>query len=80
VTARRLNENRLELRVHDDGPGLTNGHDPLGHGTGLSTTKQRIHLLYGDGSRASLVAANAPEGGFAVTLRIPARTLEPPRT
>ena len=76
VTARRVSGDQLELRVHDDGPGLTNGRDPFTHGTGLSTTTQRLRLLYGDAVAHSpwLVAANAPEGGFAVTLRIPART------
>jgi sensor histidine kinase YesM len=74
VTARRVSGEQLELRVHDDGPGVSAGREPPGNagGTGLSTTGQRLHLLYGHA--CSLVAANAPEGGFAVTLLIPIRS------
>jgi sensor histidine kinase YesM len=80
VTARRVDGEQLELRVHDDGPGISGGREPLGNGegTGLSTAEQRLHLLYG--SAGALVAANAPEGGFAVTLRIPVRLFATGRT
>lgn len=69
VTARR-SAAQLTLRVHDDGPGITNGRDPLTAGTGLSTTARRLALLHGDA--AHLDAANAAEGGFAVTVTLPA--------
>jgi two-component sensor histidine kinase len=61
----------LEVRVHDDGPGLAPGRDPLAAGTGLSATAQRLQLLHG--AAHALRAGNAPEGGFEVVLRVPAR-------
>ena len=61
----------LEVRVHDDGPGLAPGRDPLAAGTGLSATAQRLRLLHG--AAHALRAGNAPEGGFEVVLRVPAR-------
>lgn len=60
----------LELRVHDDGPGVTDGRDPLTSGTGLSVTRRRLSLLHGNAG--SLQARNAPGGGFDVVLRVPA--------
>jgi two-component sensor histidine kinase len=62
---------RLRVRVHDDGPGLTDGADPLAGGTGLSATARRLRLLYGDAH--ALHAGPAPDGGFEVRLEIPAR-------
>ena len=40
-------DDRLELRVHDDGPGLAPGRDALASGTGLAATARRLQLLYG---------------------------------
>jgi len=70
VTVRR-HDARLTLRVHDDGPGIANGRDPLTAGTGLSTTAHRLALLHGEAAR--IEAANATEGGFAVTITLPSR-------
>ncbi|MGZ8376957.1 MAG: sensor histidine kinase [Gemmatirosa sp.] len=61
----------LELRVHDDGPGVVAARDPLATGTGLAATARRLQLLYGDAH--ALRAGNAPDGGFEVVVRIPAR-------
>lgn len=67
---------RLELRVHDDGPGsgVEDGDGrgaPVGAGTGLSATRRRLALLYG--SAGTLEAGHAPGGGFTVRLCVPAR-------
>jgi signal transduction histidine kinase len=58
---------RLTLRVHDDGPGVAHGTPAFG--TGLSTTAQRLALLFG--REGSLVARNADGGGFEVVLQLP---------
>lgn len=70
VTVRR-DDAQLTLRVHDDGPGIADGRDPLTAGTGLSTTARRLALMHGEAAR--IEAANAAEGGFAVTITLPAR-------
>jgi two-component system, LytTR family, sensor kinase len=70
VTARRHDE-WLTLRVHDDGPGLPLGRDPLASGTGLSTTARRVALLFG--TDATLEARNADGGGFEVMVTLPVR-------
>lgn len=64
-------EATLELRVWDDGAGVTGERDPIGSGTGLSATARRLQLLYG--ARGSLQARNAAAGGFEVVLQLPAR-------
>lgn len=60
---------RLLITVHDDGPGMPAGRDPLNSGTGLSSSAQRLSLLHG--VAASLAAGNAPAGGFAVRVTLP---------
>jgi two-component system LytT family sensor kinase len=59
----------LTVQVHDDGPGVADGRDPLAAGTGLSTTARRLHLLHG--SAASIQAGNDPGGGFLVRITLP---------
>lgn len=63
------NASTLTLQVHDDGPGLADGRDPLATGTGLSTTARRLELLHG--SAASIQAGNDPRGGFLVRIALP---------
>lgn len=65
-------EATLELRVWDDGAGVTPGREPVGSGTGLSATARRLQLLYG--ARGSMRARNAVGGGFEVVLQLPARS------
>ena len=70
VTARRRDE-RLELRVVDDGVGEAAGAEHR-DGVGLGNTRARLLSLYGADHRFE---AGTPEtGGFAVTLEIPYRT------
>jgi hypothetical protein len=61
----------LELRV-EDAPSAFAGTLVVedGAGTGLATTARRLRLLYGDAQ--SMRAGATPDGGFAVTLRMPA--------
>ena len=58
----------VEIRVEDDGPGVKSGQ-PSGSGTGLSNTRQRLALLYGDAARLDLTEPTG--GGLAVSIRIP---------
>jgi signal transduction histidine kinase len=78
VTAAREGAS-LVLRVHDDGPPAAASDAAIdvasGTGTGLSTTAKRLRLLYDDAQ--SMRAGPSREGGFAVELRIPARTVSP---
>jgi len=59
----------LTLLVHDDGPGVPDGRDPLATGTGLSTTARRLELLHG--SAARMQAGNDSGGGFLVRITLP---------
>jgi LytS/YehU family sensor histidine kinase len=70
VRIARVDDAWLEVRVHDDGPGLAPGRDALASGTGLASTARRLRLLHGDAH--ALRAGDAPDGGFEVVLRLPA--------
>ncbi|MBI2796807.1 MAG: histidine kinase [Gemmatimonadetes bacterium] len=59
----------LRLGVHDDGPGLAPGRDPLDSGTGLSATVQRLRLLHGEAQRVTIGNVS---GGFEVVIALPA--------
>jgi two-component system LytT family sensor kinase len=74
VRARRAGD-RLALEVHDDGPGVAPGTDVVGAGLGLSTTRDRVRLLYGD--QGTLSAGNDPDGGFSVRIGVPYRVGAP---
>ena len=69
VRIARVDGDWLEVRVHDDGPGLAPGRDALASGTGLASTARRLRLLHGDAH--ALRAGDAPGGGFEVVLRVP---------
>ena len=72
----------LELRVRDDGRGLTAPND--GPGTGIANARRRLERIYG--GAAALSVANAPVGrGVEVVIRLPLRraaypSLEPTST
>jgi len=56
----------LELNIEDNGPGLSSTFRP---GTGLTNVQKRLEHLYG--SKQSFELKNRPEGGLAVTIRVP---------
>lgn len=66
------------LQLQDDGPGFSasllgdqdSGSDDRRH-FGLSSTRERLAMLYGD--RATLSLGNLSEGGAQVIVRVPAR-------
>jgi hypothetical protein len=60
----------LLLSVMDDGPGAPAGADVFAQGIGLSATRDRLRLLYGDGHRFD---AGNRGPGFAVTIALPYR-------
>ena len=60
----------LRVEVIDDGPGASDAVDVLTTGIGLSATRDRLRLLYGDAHRFD---AGNRHGGFAVTIAIPHR-------
>ncbi len=71
VSAQRAKDT-LRLEVRDNGPGLrVSEHDALTRGIGLSTTRERLHSLYGDA--ASIAFDDAPEGGLCVRIALPWR-------
>lgn len=65
VEARRRDD-RLVLRVADDGPGFGERRT---EGVGLGNTRARLAALYGDA--ATLRTANRPTGGAEVTVELP---------
>lgn len=61
----------LQIRVQDDGPGLSTSYSPEHEGIGLANTRARLRQLYGkDGS---LEIENCPGGGAVVTMKLPFR-------
>ena len=66
IRARRTSEN-LHVQVQDSGPGLSSKSESRRSGIGLSNTRRRLELLYGDRQRFELVNDN----GLLVDIRIP---------
>jgi len=72
VTARK-SEDRLIVRVEDDGPGGAAPPPGENHGVGLRLLRERLAALYGVRARLDLEAA---PGGVAAILDLPARRLQ----
>jgi two-component system, LytTR family, sensor kinase len=72
----RVREGLLELAVIDDGPGLREGM-PVGErrGVGLSNTRERLAVLYGENCRFAVLNARP---GLRVEMALPLETA--PRT
>ena len=70
IEARRKGR-RLEVRVSDDGPGITDV-DSLQEGVGLGNTRARLEQIYGEDHRFELLEADI--GGLEVFLDIPFET------
>jgi two-component sensor histidine kinase len=70
VRARRRN-GKLELTVHDDGPGMAPGHAATdsSNGIGLANCRARLTQLYGDDH--GFEYGRLPDGGFSVVLTLP---------
>ena len=69
VTARQ-NDDRLELSVRDNGPGLPKGRPVApASGVGLANTRSRLERLYG--ASQHLTFAEPPGGGLLVTVSMP---------
>jgi len=73
IEARRV-EDRLVLRVSDNGQGFPADHGALREGVGLGNTRARLQQLYGDAHRFEL--GRAPEGGAEVTVAVPFRRIQ----
>jgi len=58
----------VELRVQDDGPGLS-PNDSSEEGIGLANTRARLQQLYGQDARLEI--ENCDRGGVVVTMNIP---------
>ena len=72
IAARRL-DGMLELKVSDNGPGLSEAEvAPRREGVGLSNTRSRLSHLYGVNHRFELTSASG--GGLEAMLFIPCRT------
>jgi sensor histidine kinase YesM len=73
VRARRKN-GKLELEIHDDGPGMTaqaTASDPQS-GIGLANCQARLAQHYGDDH--GFEHGTSPDGGFSVVLTLPFET------
>lgn len=75
VGARRVDD-RLQLVVRDDGPGIGGGGgsgegDAARLGIGLSNTRARLTRLYG--TDCELEVGNAPDGGLEARIALPFR-------
>ena len=68
ITACRVNDS-VEIRIQDDGPGLTPGNGSTNGGIGLSNTRARLKELYGDA--AGLTVRNGERGGVVATMTLP---------
>ena len=75
VRARRLDD-RLELSVHDDGPGFGAERAAGGTGVGLANTQARLEQLYGPGG-FEMYRGSGPGGGARVRITLPFRLAAP---
>lgn len=64
-------DGRVEVRVQDDGPGLSASASGDDQGIGLANTRARLHQLYGED--ATLEIENGRDRGAIVTMRFPFR-------
>lgn len=64
-------EGRVEVRVEDDGPGLSPGSSWEDQGIGLANTRARLRQLYGE--EATLEIVNGDHRGAVVTMKFPFR-------
>jgi two-component system LytT family sensor kinase len=62
-------DGKVELRVEDDGPGLSPRHVSPDQGIGLANTRARLQQLYGQDARLEI--RNCQRGGVIVTMTIP---------
>jgi signal transduction histidine kinase len=67
-------DDRLVIRIRDDGPGPGATNATEGRGLGLGNTRERLRELYGDAQRLELFTAD--EGGGVVEMEIPFRLPE----
>jgi sensor histidine kinase YesM len=68
-------KDRMTIRIADDGPGFDfPAEDLMKKGLGLANTRQRLDLLYGADHVFRL--SNPSEGGAAVEMKIPLRSME----
>jgi signal transduction histidine kinase len=74
VTSIERNNDRLYLRVRDNGPGL-GGHTQPGHGIGLKNTEERLSHFYP--SRYDMTISEPESGGFEVSITIPYECASP---
>lgn len=70
LRARRDGE-MLRIDVEDDGPGVALPGAQPGQGVGLRNVHNRLAARFG--GQASCAAGPGPQGGFAVTIRLPLR-------
>jgi hypothetical protein len=68
----RVRAGELAIDIEDDGPGSNGRKDVLTKGIGLSSSAERLRLLYGEHAR--LDACDRADGGFRVNLRLPLRS------
>jgi two-component system LytT family sensor kinase len=72
----RRKDSRLSLEVVDNGPGISDFEKAMGNGVGLTNTRQRLQVLYGEAYQLEL--RNRPEGGLRVCVEIPAESAPEP--
>ena len=68
ISASKIN-GTMELRVQDDGPGLSPRERSDDQGIGLANTRARLQQLYGRDARLEI--ENCDRGGVVVTMNIP---------
>jgi two-component system, LytTR family, sensor kinase len=66
-------DGRVEVRVQDDGPGLSAGSSWEEQGIGLANTRARLRQLYGED--ATLEIGNGDDRGAIVTMKFPFRRI-----